>query len=349
MTASAVEQTRASHRWLVTGLWLALTVALSIAVARLSWSEILQRVSQMHPLWLMAAVAANFAILPLWAVEWRLLVPAAFRVAYGRMFEIVAITASVLNAVPFFAGEVSAVGLLITRGGLTRSAAVSVLALDQLLVAFAKLATLAAAMYFVPLPEWLRMGVLWLMAGFAFLLATLLLLAHSWHPLQRWFSKGAGRARSLMASLVAWGRHLEAMREARRAGPALALAVLKKTAEVLAIVATQLAFGLEPSLGAAVLIVASLAVTTLIPIAPANLGVYEATVFAAYRYLGVPSDTAVGLALVQHACFLLPSVLTGYAVATLTQLRRRARSRELAQPGRRSARDLRQRHPNRIE
>ena len=330
MTLPAAQASSRTRLWLMWGLWAALTGALLLAIARLSWSELLQRLAQVHLVWIVAAMAANFLILPLWAVEWRLLVPAAFRVTHRRMFEIVAVTASVLNAVPFFAGEASAVGLLITRGGLTRSAAVSVLALDQLLVAFAKLATLAAATVFVPLPGWLRAGVLSLIAGFTALLVTLLVLAHSWQRVHGWLDRRAGRIQSLVASVVTWGRHLDAMRETRRAAPAVSLALLKKGAEVIAILATQRAFGLDPSLAAAVLIVASLAVTTLLPVSPANLGVYEATVFAAYRYLGVPADAAFGLAIAQHACFLIPSVFTGYGLATLTQLRGRARAQSLS-------------------
>jgi uncharacterized protein (TIRG00374 family) len=326
MTASAVGAPRSARPRLLLGLWVALTVVLLFAVSNLAWSEILQRLALARIEWLLAAIAANFVILPLWAAEWRLLVPVAFRVTYRRMFEIVAITASVLNAVPFFAGEASAVGLLIVRGGLTRSAAASVLALDQLLVAFAKLVTLAAAAAVVALPGWLRAGVVSLIVGFVLLLVTLLVLAHSWERLREWVTSKSGRLRSVVASIITWGRHLDAMRETRRALPALLLALLKKAAEVAAILATQLAFGLDPSVAAAVVIVAALAVTTLLPVSPANLGVYEATVFAAYRYLGVPADAAVGLALVQHACFLLPSIVTGYGVATLSQLRARLRA-----------------------
>lgn len=327
MTVSALEARRWPRPVLARALWVLLTVALLVAVTRLPWSEILQRLTQVRYAWVAAAVAANLAILPLWAAEWRLLVPAAFHVAYRRMFEIVAITASVLNAVPFFAGEASAVGLLIARAGLTPSAAASVLAMDQLLVALAKLVTLAAATLLVALPRWLSAGIWSLIAGFAVLLVTLLVMAHSWASLQSWFTRQPGRVRPLIASVVAWGRHLDAIRDARRAAPAILLAVLKKSAEVAAILATQVAFGVEPSIAAAVLVVASLAVTTLLPVFPANLGVYEATVFAAYRHLGVSADTAIGLALVQHACFLVPSIATGYAMATLAQLRARGRAR----------------------
>ena len=53
---------------------------------------------------------------------------------------------------------------------------------------------------------------------------------------------------------------------------------------------------------------------------PANVGVYEATVFAVYRYLGVPADAALAMAAVQHICFLIPTLGTGYVTMTLRQL-----------------------------
>lgn len=325
MSVSALEPSRSRRSWLAWTLWLALTAALLVAIRNVAWAETIQRLSDVRLSWIAAAVTANFAILPMWALEWRLLVPAAFRVTFGRMFEIVSITASVLNSIPFFAGEASAVGLLIARAGLSRSAAASVLALDQLLVAFAKLVVLALAALLAPLPDWLRTGVASLAFAFVVLLGILLVLAHRWERVHEQLSRRAGKVRMLVAAVTTWGRHLDALREKRRAATAIALALLKKGAEIAAILAIQLAFGVEPSIGAAVLVVACLAITTLIPVAPANLGVYEATVFAAYRYMNVPADAAVGMALLQHACFLIPSIATGYAMATLAPLTERSR------------------------
>lgn len=327
MSVSALEPTRQRRSWLAWGLWLVLTAALLVAIRNIAWTETIERLSAVRVGWVAGAIVANFAILPLWAAEWRLITPTAFYVAYARMFEIVTITASVLNSVPFFAGEASAVGMLIARARLSRSAAASVLALDQLLVAFAKLLVLALAAYLVPLPPWLRAGVSSLAIGFVALLLSLLVLAHSWERVHARMRGRAGRVGALATRVITWGRHLDALREKRRAAAAMTLALLKKAAEIAAIVAIQLAFGLEPSVPAAVLVVACLAITTLIPVAPANLGIYEATVFAAYRYMGVPADAAVGMALLQHAAFLVPSIVTGYVMATRAQLTERSRSR----------------------
>lgn len=318
--ATATIPERHSARWLVLAAWIALTLVLVATVPDLPWQRAVEQVRHTKVHWLIAAVVANAVILPLWAAEWRLLVPSAFRVGFNRMFEVVSVTAAVLNSVPFFAGEASAVALLITRAGVAQGAALSVLAMDQLLVGFAKLTVIAVAAVAVPLPPWLRTGVLSLVIGVAALSVGLLSLAQRWAAVRARLLGRPSRIRSMAARLIGWGKHLDALREPRRLLKLAALALAKKGAELLAVVAVQLAFGLEPSFGSALLVVAALAITTLIPVAPANLGVYEATVFASYRFLGLPAETAVGIAIVQHLAFLVPALATGYMILTLRQI-----------------------------
>jgi uncharacterized protein (TIRG00374 family) len=315
---TSVIATQPARRWLLPTIWVALTIALAVALPRLPWERTTQELSRVAPAWVLAAVALNFLILPLWALEWTVLVPRV-RVGFRRMFEIVALTAAVLNSVPMLAGEVSAVALLMTRAGLSRGAALSVLAMDQLLVAFAKGGVLALAAWLSPLPAWVRGGLLSLVAIFVLAFIVLALLAHRWERISEWLRSTSG-ALTLLGEAVRWGEHLETLRDGQRTATVALLAAAKKFAEILAVVAIQLAFGLEPSFGHAVVVVAALALSTLVPIAPANLGVYEATVFGVYRFLGMPAETALGLALVQHLCFLLPSLAPGYVMLTLRQL-----------------------------
>jgi uncharacterized membrane protein YbhN (UPF0104 family) len=90
---------------------------------------------------------------------------------------------------------------------------------------------------------------------------------------------------------------------------------------VAAVLAVQQSFGVALPWWSAVLVVAALSLSTMLPLAPANLGVFEATAFVVYRELGVSDQRALGLALVQHACFLAPMIVTGYALLTARQLR----------------------------
>lgn len=324
MTTSAAPLTaRQSSRWPFALGWVGLTIVLILTVPDLPWQRAADHAKRVHVGWLATAVLANLLILPLWAAEWKLLVPGTFRVAYSRMFEVVSVTAAVLNSVPFFAGEASGVALLIGRAGLSRGAALSVLAMDQLLVGFAKLALIAATALYVPLPAWLRGGILSLLGGVVVLLVILLLLAHRWATLRDRLLDRPSGIRELAARLMAWGTHFDALREPGLAWRLGALALGKKGAELVGILAVQVAFGVEPTIAAALLVLAALSITTLLPVAPANLGVYEATVFATYRFLGIPAESALGMAIVQHLCFLLPALTTGYVLLTVRQLMRR--------------------------
>lgn len=323
MTALAENPTqRPFKRWVPLAIWTALTIALVMAGRSLPWRHAADQMRQAAPSWLLVALLANLAILPLWAAEWRLLVPGAARMPYARMTEVVAVTAAVLNSIPLFAGEASAVALLMSRGGLTRGAALSVLAMDQLLVGFAKLSVLAVTALTAPIPDWLRAGILSLIGAVTVLAALLVFLAYRWTDLRDRLLSQPSRVRRAIASLAAWGIHFDALREGRRALGVASLALGKKAAELLAIVAIQVAFGLEPSVALGLLVLSALAITTLLPLAPANLGVYEGTVFAVYVYAGVPADVALALAVVQHLCFLLPPLATGYLILTMRQVRR---------------------------
>lgn len=306
---------------MVFAVWVVLTAAL-IGVARtLPWKDALHQMTHARAPWLLAAVTVNVGIIVLWAAEWRLLAPRAAAVSYGRMFECVAAMAAVLNSVPFFAGEATGVAWLITRLGLTRGAALSVLALDQLMSGVGKLAVLAATALVVPLPVWLRGGILGLTLGVALLLAVLVSLAHRWERMRNSLSQDRLWAQ-LLARGVSIGRHLDALRESGRVTRVSAIAVAKKTVELTAIMCVQMAFGMDPTIGASLIVLACISIANIAPISPANVGVYEAAAFAGYRYAGVSADMALGLALVQHLCFLVPMLTTGYALLTLRQLPR---------------------------
>lgn len=301
--------------WLL--LWGALSIAVFVVARELPWRRIASVVAGQDPAWGLLAIALNLVILPLWAMEWVRLAPASERPAFRRTFEVVALTSTTLNTVPFFAGEASAVLLLVARAGLSRAGALSLLALDQLLVGIAKLTLIAAAATVAPLPGWLRSGVASLSAIVA---GTTLLLVVAASVVPRDRPTTGGRAGRLAVAVRAWASGLDALRDPARAASVLALALLKKSAEVLAVVAAQHALGVTLPWWSAILVVAALGIGTLLPLGPANLGTYEATAFLVYRALGLPADTALGLALVQHLYFLVPAVGTGWLLLAWRQL-----------------------------
>jgi uncharacterized membrane protein YbhN (UPF0104 family) len=125
-----------------------------------------------------------------------------------------------------------------------------------------------------------------------------------------------GRVVSLAAR---WSRDLESLRRPWRFGLALICSAGSKAVEALAIVAVQHAFGLTFPFPTTVLVLAASILGTIAPVAPANLGVYEGAVVAAYRHAGVPAELALALAVVSHACLLLGTAAVGYVTFSVNR------------------------------
>ena len=289
---------------------LVLVALLVFAAQQLDLARVFVELRAARPSWLLAATACYALLLPLWAMQWHILSPRATRNTLAQMLGVVAITSSTLNTTVLLLGEATGVVLLVARIGLERSAALSVLAMDQLLVGLAKLTVLITAAWLLVLPPWMLQGITGLSAGVAALLVGTVVAA--WH-----YDAIAARADALLPprasnALRTMGRTLAPLRSPVRGGSALALALAKKLVEIGAILCVQQAFAVSVPISASVLILAALGIATMLPFAPANIGVYEGVVAVVYTRLGIPAEQAVGMAMVQHACYLAAVALPGF-------------------------------------
>ena len=289
----------------------ALVALLVLAAHRIDASRLIAELRTVRALWIVGALCCYAAILPLWALQWRLLAPPLDRNTFTRMFGVVALTSSTLNTTAFLVGEAAGVVLLVTQIGLTRAAALSVTAMDQLLVGIAKLVVLAAGALTLTLPRWMSAGVTALGLGVAALLAGCLLVA--WRHESIVARVGRMVPARASSAIDGMGRALAPLRSPQRGGGALGLAFAKKLVEVLAIVCVQRAFGVNLPLASGILVLAALNLATLFPLVPGNLGVYEGAVVLTYTHLGLSTEQAVGIAIVQHACYFVALALPGYA------------------------------------
>ena len=303
--------------WLFLG---AVTVGLAFAVPALPWR---QAVAHLAPAWLPVAIAVYLLEFPLWAAEWRLIVPTAQPVGWSRMIEITALSSAAQNTLPLFGGQVSALVLLVMRGGVTRGAALSVLAIDQLVTGVVKLILLGLAVLVAPVPPWMREGTAVLLGLVVAFLAAMLAAAHGSRGLRRLAPWLPARAVPVALAFAEWTLHLEPMRSVSRGSRVLALAAAKKAIEIVGALVAQRACGIPFDPAQAVMIVAALGLSTVLPRIPANLGIYEATVLLVYEWCGVPTDAALAAALFQHVAFLLPAVGSGYLILVTRQLRAR--------------------------
>jgi uncharacterized membrane protein YbhN (UPF0104 family) len=312
--------------------WGVATGVVAVALRAVGGGAALAAVRRARPEWLVAAAACHASILVLWAWQTRVLLPrgggARPPAGFGRVFEAQALTATAANTVPAFLGQATGVAVLAGRTGVGTAGALGVFAQHNLIEGLAKLATVGVAAQIAPLPPRMRQALAVLAGGTAVLVV--LVGAGAWVAGRRPAAEGAaaegaaaeggaaGRRRALVAR---WAASLDALRDPGRLAAAAVAAILMKVAEAAGWWAVERALGVAPRGGSELLALAATTLASTVPASPGNLGVYEGAAYTAYHVLlGVPRETAVALALVGHAVYLLPFVGVGWALLSARQL-----------------------------
>ena len=305
---------------LVLGLAAGAAVALAlVAFGRLDWVQLKLELSRLDPAWLPAAMLANLSVLVFWAWQWVLFLPPKHRVPFSRLLENNSYMALTMNTAPFLAGHALGLALLHKKEGAPPPVALSVLALDQLAEGLAKLTLLALCAALVPLPPWLDRGLVFLAVAVPALAAGLVI----WSRLGKaagFFNPETFIGKAL-GFTAAWGRQMNPFRRPAVLLSGWALALAMKAAEALAIWAVAAAFDKPLTAGGVLLVLAAVSLASMTQVSPGNLGVYEAAAFVAYRFLGLAPEPALGLALVQHLCYLAPLIGTGCLVLAWRSLK----------------------------
>ncbi len=293
--------------------WVVASACIYLAVDKFQWESVLAELKTVSFFWLSLAVFGNFSILILSALQWLNFLPRDFHFGFRKMVEIIALMVMTSNTVPFLAGHALAVVLLAKRANVGHAVALSVIALDQFAEGFAKLSLFLLVVVLTPIPDWMQQGLLVALTAILLLFAMLYFFAFRHRHFKVFMGrKSHPRWYKVWHFISRWAHHLEGLRNPRIFVIGMGLALAMKGAEALAILAIQKSFGVELPLWSIFLVLASISLITMVPVAPGNLGVYEAAVFFVYQYLGLPPEQALGLALMQHLCLLAPNIGTGY-------------------------------------
>ncbi len=275
-----------------------------------AWNEIVRA----DPLWLFIAVFFNACILGIWASLWYLLLPKKISVPFARIFQANSFMSTSCNTIPFPGGHAVGVMALVRRAEVGHTVALSVLALDQLMEGFAKIFVLTLVAIFVPLPEHMGQGILIFVVVISIFASIMFYLAHKKPRVLREGQETISLTGKIRAFVSRWSAHLEVLRDVRTFSSGLSLALLMMLAQTLGIWAVQKSLGLDLPFWAPILVMGALNMATVLPITPGNFGIYEGTAFLVYKFCGLPPESALSLALLQHLCFLVPMVGTGYLV-----------------------------------
>ena len=282
--------------------------------------------SRADPFWLFAAVFFNACILGVWSSLWYLLLPEKCSVPFSRIFQANSYMSTSCNTIPFPGGHAVGVVALARRAEVGHSVALSVLALDQLMEGFAKTFVLTLVVIFVPLPEPVGQAILIFVVVIGFFASIMFYLAHNQPRVKEGTISFIDKIRKFVSR---WSAHLEILRDVRIFSFGLLLALLMMFVQTLGIWAAQKSLGLDLPFWAPILVMGALNLVTVLPITPGNFGIYEGTAFLAYQFYGLSSELALSLAFLQHLCFLIPMVGSGYLVLLfLTSAQKQSLSEE---------------------
>ena len=292
-------------------VWAVLAAGLAYAGSSLSWGEVLAVAMRADPLWLVLALAFNLTNAPLWALCWRRLMARKAQVALLPLTYVLAVVAAAIQAFSVLGGGATAFVLITGQLGLSRPAAASVLVLEGLTTGIVKVLLVGAALAIVPGTALLRGVGAGLLGMMGVGLVGLIILSRSHSLLYTCAARIGGRARSWIEALADWTSHLDAVRSPVRLGGAVFFMLMRRIGDGLAAWCVAMACGIPVGPEIIVLVIASIAVVTMVPVPAGNVGLYELAVVAAYQWAGVAPEVALAAALLQHAIALGSVLIPG--------------------------------------
>ncbi len=312
-------------RWRVRAVWLTVWAVagagLFWAASGIAWSEVRAALRGASLSWILLATLLNFCGLPFWALAFRQFIPSGEPRSLPRIAGVLALTMAAIQSLSVFAGGAMAAWLLVRRAGMSTGAMISVITLEQVSTGVAKSVIVGVAVLATPAPAVLRAAGATLLTAVGLGLAALVWAAHSGEALRGIAARAGGGPGRMIAHFAEWTSHLETLRRPARFAAGIGFTLVRRSMEVLAAMCIQQATGIPVSPGAALLVIAALAIATIIPGPPGNLGIYEAAVVAAYSWSGTGAEIAVAAALLQHVAYLIASLVPGYGLFAWWRIR----------------------------
>lgn len=274
--------------------------------------------------WLLASFAVLVVAVVLRAVRWRELYPPETRPPLGPVTSAMLVGLALNNLLPFRAGEAARIIALARRAGTSRIESLAIVALERTLDVFCLLLLLFVALPVLPDVGWIG-GAAVLAAVLAAALAGAALAFAVWgdRPLH-FVARLAGRLPFVDEDQIEHGGHSLTRGFVGLRHPGIALAGFAWTTASWLVTSLSfwlatLAFDLDVSPAAGLLVLTAVGLAFVLPAAPGALGVFEAAVVLALAAYDVPRAEALSYALALHAINFFPYLAAGAVALRFTR------------------------------
>ncbi len=289
--------------------------SLALLIGNVDW-ERLRVALQAANYWLLLPATLSVVLAVAFrVVRWRLLLKPVAPVAPTSLLYSMTIGYLVNTVLPGRLGELARVYVLARLARLSPLSVLSTVAVDRILDVVVLALLLSAAIPMADLPEWVSQSGLIVGLGGVGLLALCLVLAYPAGQSIALRLVDAAPAFPGKPAVQSWSGSLIAGMEGLR-GPVsqariVAVSLLIWACSVSLMYFTQLAFGIQAPIWAAILVVALTNLGMVVPSSTGYIGVFHYLAVLALEAFGVEKEVALGFAMVAHVISFLPVTAVG--------------------------------------
>jgi hypothetical protein len=315
--------------WLGLGLrGLTLAAALVFLVRGVRWHDMTDTMKRAGFLLPSVVLGMNACMMSLRALRLRILLER--RLSLASSFASLLTSSAINNLTPLRGGNVARLWMLERASGVTKSAAMAVTAVENLIEVSVLAAMGFAASWFVAGQRWATLAT---PAVFAVAVGLLVLLrftaghtvdatCEACDPTVR-----AGWRQRLHQFLLRTAPGFRALCQPGAPARALLLSLLAWTCETAMIVLAARAMGLQISFPLATVVLLGINLAMALPSTPASAGPFEGATVAVLMFAGVGKGPALAFALFYHALQVIPVTVAGVAALLLAKRCHSPRSR----------------------
>ncbi|HYV95850.1 MAG TPA: lysylphosphatidylglycerol synthase transmembrane domain-containing protein [Gemmatimonadaceae bacterium] len=279
----------------------------AIYARTVAWGEIVQSVRDASAAWIALAVAAFMAGVVVRGVLWWTLLRAVGAPSFSLALRGMVLVTALQSIAVANAGEAGRVALVTRRTGIRVADVLATIAVERLLVTAVHVLMSLVIGFAVPLPPDLARWRVWILAG---LVATAGLLG----MLVRRSPPGAPQPGRIKQALQRFGSAIRAVSSARRLLVAGSLALIWWVCNAAVFHCAALAVGLPISPGASAIAFMMVSAGSIAHATPGNVGIVQVAYASTAHALGLPTDQAIGVALLAQAVQSVPVMIAALPI-----------------------------------
>jgi uncharacterized protein (TIRG00374 family) len=290
----------------------------------ISWKALWEDIKGLNWWWVATALVTDVLVYVLHGLRWKLLLTPLEDIGLWKYLKAIYTGLFANEILPLRAGEIIRCFMISRWSKLPISVTLSSFVVERVMDGFWLLLGLILSLQLVELPKWAETGG-WTLAGVITLLGMLLAVAAFGRDRVRpFFSRW-----KLLRPFLVVVDDLSIMGHSRYLYYALLMSLPYLLMQVMPIYATAKAYDLNISFSDCLVLMVALRLSSAIPQAPGNVGVYQAACGQILRIMGVDKGLAARVALVMWCVVTLPLLVVGFIAlavsgGNLTALQREA-------------------------